>query len=234
VKISFDGADSMAMVVVEKGNPKDMGREFVIDDENALIGRSTTDNNPTIALNDDYVSRRHAEITFDGERFFLRDLNSTNGTSVDHLRIEPGKSCELSHESIIGLAVTADGARVLLRFKASPTVRTTRIGPEDVDTTTGVTWLRIDEARGDVWVDNKLLVLSRKEYDLLLCLRNKAGKICDRDELIARVWPEVLDPSGVADAAIDQLVHRLRLKVEPDPSQATRIVSRRGFGYMLV
>jgi len=223
----------MALVIVEKGDSKDVGKTFVIE-KDTVIGRATADNQPDIALHGDYVSRHHAEIRFDGDRFVVCDLDSTNGTSVDDLRIEPGKLTELSHDSIIGLAVTAEGARVLLRFKESPTVSTTRIEVQSGNTSIPVRWLRIDEERGEVWVDDKKVVLPRKEYDLILCLRNKAGKICDRDELIARVWPEVLNPGGVADAAIDQLVHRLRLKIEPDPAHPTRLMSRKGFGYMLV
>ena len=224
----------MAFVVVEKGNSRDIGKRFSLGEKTVLIGRETPQNTPDIVLNDDYVSRRHAEITFDRGRFMLRDLGSTNGTAIDQLRIEPGKAHILRHDSVIGLGVASGSACVLLRFKESPTVSTARIEPEKAIEASPESWLRIDEEKGEVWVDLKPLVLSRKEYDLILCLQSRAGKLCQRDELIPRVWPEVLDPGGVSDAAIDQLVHRLRLKIEPDPEQPTRLISRKGFGYMLV
>jgi DNA-binding response OmpR family regulator len=116
----------------------------------------------------------------------------------------------------------------------TPTVSTTRIEGALLDKTAAVDWLDLDEKKGEVRIDGKLLILSRKEYDLILFLSKRAGSVCQRDELIAGVWPEVLDPGGVSDAAIDQLVHRLRLKIEPDPSHPRRLVSRKGFGFMLV
>ena len=76
--------------------------------------------------------------------------------------------------------------------------------------------------------------LSKKEYDLLLFLYRNAGAMCSRDDIIEAVWPDTLDPSGISDATIDQLVHRLREKVELEPSKPSRIISKKAFGYMLV
>ncbi len=33
------------------------------------------------------------------------------------------------------------------------------------------------------------------------------------------------------NAAIDQLIHRLRMKIEPTPLRPKRLISRKGFGY---
>jgi DNA-binding response OmpR family regulator len=165
--------------------------------------------------------------------FLLRDLKSTNGTSLDGVRIEPEKSYQLRQDSIIGLGIATDGeACAVLRFKESPTTETTRV-PESEDTA-HASWLRIDLEKDEIYVDGKQVIVSKKEYDLMLCLKANASKVCSKDEIIARVWPEAVDASGVSDAAIDQLLHRLRLKIEPDPANPQRLISRRGFGYMLV
>jgi pSer/pThr/pTyr-binding forkhead associated (FHA) protein len=50
-----------------------------------LIGRHK-DND--LQLRDACVSRNHAEVRFDGERWWVRDLGSANGTYLDGLRIE--------------------------------------------------------------------------------------------------------------------------------------------------
>jgi hypothetical protein len=50
-----------------------------------LIGRHR-DND--FQLRDNCVSRRHAEVHFDGERWWVRDLGSANGTYLDGLRIQ--------------------------------------------------------------------------------------------------------------------------------------------------
>ena len=224
----------MAFIIVEKGESKDLGTRFPITEKAAVIGREAPQNTPDIVLNYSYISRRHAEIRLDHGQFVVCDLGSTNGTTLDEVRMEPGKSYTLRHDSVIGLCPDSGIPRVLLRFKESPTVSTSRIDPLTAANLRATSWLKLDQDKGAAWVDGRQLELSRKEYDLLVYLHARSGKICQRDELISAVWPEVLDASGVTNAAIDQLVHRLRLKVEPDPSQPTRIVSRKGFGYMLV
>ena len=43
-------------------------------------------------LNDQSVSGLHARISRDGNRFFIKDLNSTNGTFRNGMRLEPNAS----------------------------------------------------------------------------------------------------------------------------------------------
>ncbi|MGC4192422.1 MAG: FHA domain-containing protein [Thermomicrobiales bacterium] len=68
------------------------GECFLIDPY-TTIGRRT-DN--AIVLADSFVSGQHAEIVLDGGRWWLTDLQSTNGTFVnsqrvtDHIQIVPG------------------------------------------------------------------------------------------------------------------------------------------------
>lgn len=45
-----------------------------------------------LVLNDQSVSRLHARISRDGNRFFVTDLNSTNGTFRNGMRLEPNAS----------------------------------------------------------------------------------------------------------------------------------------------
>jgi hypothetical protein len=50
----------------------------------ALIGRTSTARaiSPQIVIDDSGVSRRHAQLTTDGTRWFIEDLGSSNGTFV--------------------------------------------------------------------------------------------------------------------------------------------------------
>lgn len=79
-----------ALVVVE--GPDAGTRHPLPDREPQLIGRSTE----AIPLRDDSVSRRHAELTPDDGRWWLRDLDSTNGTLLngelllDRVALSPG------------------------------------------------------------------------------------------------------------------------------------------------
>jgi len=224
----------MAYLIVEKGSNKDIGKRHPLGETAIIIGRASSGNNPGIAVHDDFVSRQHAEIAYEQYRYMLRDLGSTNGTQLDGRRLAPGNSLPLMHNSVIGLGINREEARVVLRFKESPTTSTARIDINEVERTEPVDWLRIDEKKREVYADGKVLSLSKKEYQLMYFLSNRAGKVCSRDDIIAEVWPEAADPGGVSDAAIDQLIHRLRVKIEPDPLHPVRLVSKKGFGYLLV
>ena len=223
----------MAFIIINKGETEDAGKIFILDKAAVTIGRRTAHYTPDIELNSEVVSRRHVEIVQKGGRFYARDLGSTNGTMLNDDRILPGKSYELKHNSRIGLGLEGDTAHIVLTFKES----------ESTDIITGkkggisrskVIWLKMDEGKKEALVDGKHARLSRKEYELLSFLYRNAGKICSRDEIIDAVWPESKDPGAISDAAIDQLVHRLRQKVEPTPSQPERIISKKSFGYMVV
>ncbi len=62
----------------------DKGRKFELPDhEPQLIGRSSE----ALPLNDTTVSRRHAELTPDDGAWYIRDLQSQNGTFVNGVRI---------------------------------------------------------------------------------------------------------------------------------------------------
>jgi hypothetical protein len=71
-------------LVVRSGGGR-AGESFFPSDERTLIGRSPECD---IFLDDVTVSRRHAELVRDGERFTISDLGSLNGTFVNKKRIE--------------------------------------------------------------------------------------------------------------------------------------------------
>jgi len=224
----------MAFIIVEKGNKSDVGRKYQLQGNTVLVGRNAIENKPDISLDDEFVSRRHAEICFDTGIYKIRDLNSTNGTALNGQHIEPGKFYPLKDNATIGLGITSGVAQILLRFRTSLSIPTTRLTNTDIPELTLMSWLGIGEKLGEVWIDKKQVNLPKKEYDFIVCLYKRAGKVCTREELISEVWPEVLDSSGVSDAAIDQLVHRLRMKIETDPGQPKRLINQKGFGYTLV
>ena len=61
------------------------GQSFSPDEGQTLIGRSPECH---VFLDDVTVSRRHAELTRDGDTFSIKDLGSLNGTYVNRRRIE--------------------------------------------------------------------------------------------------------------------------------------------------
>jgi DNA-binding winged helix-turn-helix (wHTH) protein len=227
----------LAFLVVKTGDAEDIGKTFTLNKPVAVVGRRTLQNKPDIELNDEVVSRQHMEILLKDGKYWAKDLGSTNGTMLNDDRIVAGNLYELRHNSRIGLGVEGTSARIVLVFKesegtdiirkkGSPTIKHGKVST--------VAWLKIDEGKKEAVIDGKQEKLSKKEYELLRFLHRNAGAICSRDEIIEAVWPETRDTSAISDATIDQLVHRLREKVEPDPAKPSRIISKKAFGYMLV
>ena len=79
----------MPALVVRAGGGR-AGETFETGDLRTLIGRSPECH---VFLDDVTVSRRHAEIIHEDDRYVIRDLGSLNGTFVNRRRIE---SAELS------------------------------------------------------------------------------------------------------------------------------------------
>ena len=68
-------------------------------DQPAILGRSLE---CAVVLNDEHVSRRHAEITAEDGRWLIRDLDTPNGTRVDGQRIQGATALEDGQEVSIG------------------------------------------------------------------------------------------------------------------------------------
>ena len=74
--------------------------------------------------------------------------------------------------------------------------------------------------------------LTAKEALLLKYLQAHPNQVCEKDELMRAVWPEVkVYDEGLQDDSLAQLVRRLRRKIEPDPSNPTHIFNVPGRGY---
>ncbi len=60
------------------------GATFSLEGDQLVVGR---DSASAIAINDAEVSRKHARLTFQGGKYVLEDLGSTNGTFVNGQRL---------------------------------------------------------------------------------------------------------------------------------------------------
>jgi DNA-binding response OmpR family regulator len=92
--------------------------------------------------------------------------------------------------------------------------------------------LEVDVTAGMVRVDRRAIALSPKEFALLAHLYSKRGQVCSKDDIGSAVWPEYQD--GVYDYQIENLVRRLRSRLEPDPAAPQLLLTVRGRGYKLV
>ena len=102
------------------------------------------------------------------------------------------------------------------RPRAIPAVDLITLGP-----------LKIDRAARRVAVGGVGVELTRREFDLLLRLAERSGRVQTRDTLVSDVWGEIADSGRV----VDTTVKRLRKKLGPGGPSIKTI---RGVGYKLV
>ncbi len=84
--------------------------------------------------------------------------------------------------------------------------------------------LLLDMDLKQCYVDGKLVKLTKTEFELLAFLMSNPGKIFSRDEIVVRVWDDVI----VLDRTIDVNITRLRSKIG---QYGAYIITRLGFGY---
>ncbi len=88
-----------------------------------------------------------------------------------------------------------------------------------------------DIFRGELSFSDKL---TASEFKLLRFLLQNRDKVVERDEIIQAVWKDAKSTAGVTDAAIDQLVFRLRKKIEDDPNNPVFLQTLKGRGIKFV
>jgi DNA-binding response OmpR family regulator len=89
--------------------------------------------------------------------------------------------------------------------------------------------LAINTAARTVRVDGKDRTLTAYQFDLLVALAERAGRVLSREQLIDLVKGETLEPF---DRSIDVHIGRVRAAIEDDVKQPRRIITVRGAGYV--
>ncbi len=88
--------------------------------------------------------------------------------------------------------------------------------------------IKVETESRRVFIDNKEVNLTAKEFDILLLLMKNSGKVYSRDSLLKIIWGE--DYPGDA-RTVDVHVRRLREKIEKKPSEPEFIFTKWGVGY---
>ncbi len=187
------------------------GRQHYLSGDVIRIGRAVENE---IVITSKRVSREHAAVRRDGSRVMLEDLNSANGTF-------------LNDERVLTPAELQDGDKI-----AVGDVIFTYHDPDTTFRDSVFADLEVNLEAGLVRVNRKLVTLSPKEFALLAYLYQHRGQVCSKDEIGKAVWPEYQE--GIYDYQIENLVRRLRTKLEPNPANAQLLLTLRGLGYKLV
>ena len=90
--------------------------------------------------------------------------------------------------------------------------------------------LSIDFVKQRVFIGDQEVHLTPTEYDILSELAQHAGQVLVIDHLLEKVWG--LGYEG-EKRLVWRVIHLLRQKIEPDPSEPQYIHTRPGIGYVL-
>ncbi len=187
------------------------GREHPLTGQTTTIGRALEND---IVITSKRISREHARVRREGWRAILEDMGSTNGTFLNEERILHPMELHDKDRITIG-DVTLIFNDPDITYRDSPF-------PE----------LEVNVAAGVVRVDRHMVTLAPKEFGLLAYLYEHKGEVCSKDDIGSAVWPEYHE--GVYDYQVENLIRRLRAKLEPDPANPQMLLTMRGLGYKLV
>jgi DNA-binding response OmpR family regulator len=91
-----------------------------------------------------------------------------------------------------------------------------------------VLWIT-DPSRRQIFVDDRVIQLTPKEFDIFRYMVKNQGRVLSTDAILANVWgPEYTGEWHL----VKQFIYRLRKKLEPDPSTPCHIVTVHGTGYV--
>ena len=75
-----------------------IGRSYLFHQDVTTIGRT---NGNDLIISGRTVSRRHARLWFDTNRWYIADMQSANGTLVNSLRVQPNQPVPLNDGDVI-------------------------------------------------------------------------------------------------------------------------------------
>lgn len=162
-------------------------------------------------------------------------IRSIRGTSQVPILVVSAQSD--SHDIVAGLEAGADDyvTKPFVTKELMARIRTQlrRVAPVEEEElpaalVCGPVEVRLDTY--EVLKNDEDVSLSRIEFYVLYELIAARGRVLSRDQLLRKVW-------GYGNAGdgriVDNLVYRLRTKLEDDPANPRLIVTVRGFGYRM-
>ena len=90
--------------------------------------------------------------------------------------------------------------------------------------------IAMNPLRYEAKIDNEIIELRPREFELLYYLCENAGNIVSRDKLFSKVWGYSFAGNS---KTLDVHIQRIRERIELNPKSPKRLVTIRGVGYKL-
>ncbi len=203
----------------------------------------------TLALPDSSLSRRHLRFTASADSlfFFLEDLDSTNGTYLNgrllkakrtvrlvtgdlikagntRLRFTDTRGTELQNHTGREKRLAEVLEQSLLENKqaqaAKINTRTPSVNNKPLQPEQTIAQLTFELKTGEIWIEQKKLKLSGKQYYLFYYLYQHRERVCNFTELIEYIWRQktgkTIFEAGLepTPAHVHQLVREIRRKID--------------------
>lgn len=92
--------------------------------------------------------------------------------------------------------------------------------------------VRLNDYSNEIYFgDEPLADLTAQEFKLLKFLLDNPQRVVERNEVINAVWSDSKTQAGVSDEALDQMVHRLRRKIEDEADNPKHLLTVKGRGF---
>lgn len=219
--------DDAAIRTVVRWQLDDAGYRVVEADDGPSALRRIRDDHPTLVVLD-------LSLPGLGGLDVLRSVRGGQAGRTDTpIIVLSGRSGET--DRIVGLDLGADDYLVKpfspgeLAARVRSVLR--RTSADLVDEAIDIGNLHVEPSSRRVLLDGADVELTPKEFDLLAFLAGHPQRVFTRSQLLDRVWNSSSEWLG--EATVTEHVHRLRLKIEADPSQPRMLRTVRGVGYQL-
>jgi hypothetical protein len=212
-----DNPPVSAGLLIERGNSHEKGTYIPLPENKLFVGRPTSSFIPDLGLDNFLISRKHCCIEQCNSQWFLSDLGSKHGTTLNGLLIGAHTAQVLRHGDKIGLASDVAVFRFVISREYEKTLEFEKTQPTNLENDPADASMIIDLDKMKLVVDHKEISLSAKEWLLLEILDKRRSKFVSYDEIRAGVWTErhtadnSLPDVGVEE--INVLIYRLRRKL---------------------
>lgn len=226
------GKLTRSVMVVEDDDAIRLVLRTNLEDEGYRVVESVTAEQALLEMIDEHIDVVLVDLRLPGIQGLdlIRSLRATSQVPIIIVTAQTD-----SHDVVAGLEAGADDyvtkpfvAKELMARIRTQLRRSQSAEDDSPVLTCGPIQLRPDTA--EVLRDGAPVPVSRIEFYVLAELIGARGRVLSRDHLLRKVW-------GYGNAGdgrvVDNLVYRLRNKIEVDPANPELLTTVRGFGYRM-